>query len=70
VRTGDLLKEIDLLNGVSDGFIEVTNYKSKVVEILSLNMDTYTLIFDRNDATRQSIDRNNLIRFIEKFLTV
>lgn len=44
-----LMSEIENLNGVVSGFIEITNYKGKVVEVLSPEVDVYILIRDRTD---------------------
>lgn len=44
-----LLQEVDELNGVSHGFIEITNYKGHVVEVLSPKRDIFILIRNRTD---------------------
>lgn len=45
----DLLREIDALNGVSSGFIEVTNWSDEIIEIISPGEGEYVLIRDRKD---------------------
>ncbi len=44
-----LLREIGNLNGVSSGFIEVTNWSGNVVEIISPDDGKYILIRNRRD---------------------
>ena len=60
-----LASEIENLNGVVSGFIEITNYKSKVVEILSPKVDMYTLIRDRSDEVVLSAEelKREIIEF-------
>lgn len=61
-------REIDLLSGVENGFIEISNYKGEVIEILSPNDMKYILINDRNDSTRRIVSRDELRRYVESFL--
>lgn len=57
VRTSadQLFEEIDLLNGVTAGFIEVTNYKRDVLEILSPRLGWYALIKNRTDRYEMGV---------------
>lgn len=56
MKVSTLVSEIENLNGVVSGFIEITNYKTKVVEILSPEVDVYTLIRDRSAEVTLSVD--------------
>ncbi|MDD2029424.1 hypothetical protein NPS42_26975, partial [Pseudomonas putida] len=49
-------REIDNINGVSDGFIEITNWSGQVVEVISSSADVYVLIKDRRDEQVLSLD--------------
>ncbi|AZF13707.1 hypothetical protein [Pseudomonas sp. R3-18-08] len=51
-----LLQEVDNLEGVSNGFIELENYKGEVVEILSPVKSEFILILNREDETAMSKD--------------
>ena len=51
-----LLQEVDNLEGVSNGFIELENYKGNVVEILSPAKSEFILILNREDETAMSKD--------------
>jgi hypothetical protein len=51
-----LLREIGNINGVSDGFIELTNWSGQVVEVISSSADVYVLIKDRRDEQVLSLD--------------
>lgn len=45
----ELLQEISELNGVNNGFIEITNYQERVMEVLSPAQDSFILIRNRKD---------------------
>jgi len=62
-----MLNEIDNLNGVSKGFVELINYQGLVVEILSPELDKFTLIRDRDDSNRESLDKEVLLNKILAF---
>lgn len=62
-----LLAELDNLNGVSDGFIEITNYRGEVIEVLSPQEGRYVLIRNRQDETL--MDRASVISAVETFTT-
>ncbi|MET2527161.1 hypothetical protein [Ralstonia pseudosolanacearum] len=64
-----LYREIDLLDGVPAGFLEVINYKGEVIELLSPVTSQYALIFGRDDSTRRQINKNDLKDFVLRFLT-
>lgn len=65
VRLGVLIAEIDNLSGVSDGFIEITNYRNEVIEVLSPSEGHYVLIRNRQDE--EAMDRASVISAVEKF---
>lgn len=67
VRLGVLIAEIDNLSGVSDGFIEITNYRNEVIEVLSPEEGRYVLIRNRQDE--ELMDRAHVIAAVEKFTT-
>jgi len=62
-----LLAEIDNLNGVSNGFIEITNYRGEVIEVLSPTEGRYVLIHNRQDE--EAMDRARLVAAVETFTT-
>lgn len=69
VKYAYLLHEIDQLDGVEDGFIEILNYLGGVVEILSQGIDHFIYILDRDDSVRELLDKNQLIARVKFFLT-
>jgi hypothetical protein len=69
VKNEILSLEIDNLNGVSSGFIEVLNYGGDVIEILSPEVGRYVIIFNRDDNLREMILKEKLLEKIWKFLT-
>lgn len=62
-----LIAEIDNLSGVSNGFIEITNYRNEVIEMLSPEEGRYALIRNRQDE--ELMDRASVIAAVEKFAT-
>lgn len=62
-----LVAEIDTLSGVPDGFIEITNYRGEVIEVLSPHERIYVLIRNRQDE--ELMDRASVISAVEKFTT-
>ncbi|WP_178082895.1 hypothetical protein [Pseudomonas sp. GW456-12-1-14-TSB6] len=62
-----LLSEIENLNGVINGFIEITNYEEKIIEILSPANNAYTLIRNRKDE--EVMDIASIIRHLKDFTT-
>ena len=62
-----LLAEIDNLNGVGNGFIEITNYRGEVIEVLSPSEGHYVLIRNRQDE--EAMDRAGLVAAVETFTT-
>ncbi|WP_459199261.1 hypothetical protein ACQVRX_01535 [Ralstonia pseudosolanacearum] len=64
-----LYREIELLDGVPTGFLELINCKGEVIELLSPVAGQYALIFGRDDSTRRPIDKNDLKGFVWGFLT-
>jgi len=67
VRLGVLIAEIDNLSGVNDGFIEITNYRNEVIEVLSPAEGHYVLIRNRQDE--EAMDRAGLVAAVETFTT-
>ena len=63
-----VLREVDLLDGVPKGFIEIINYKNQVIEVLSPKEGVFVLIRERDDATRQPLDKANLLQKLHSFL--
>ncbi|MDZ3991666.1 hypothetical protein PspTeo4_11240 [Pseudomonas sp. Teo4] len=61
-----LLSEIDNLSGVVSGFIEVTNYKGDVVEILSASKGVFTLIRNRKDE--DVLTHSKLVEALNSFV--
>jgi len=61
-----LKQEIDNLNGVSNGFIEITNWARGVVEVLSPANENYILIYDRKDE--ETLARDDLLLKLTQFL--
>ncbi|WP_181105019.1 hypothetical protein [Pseudomonas entomophila] len=66
IKYPTLLSEIENLNGVSSGFIELTNYKGGVIEILSPQRDVFTLIRNRKDE--EDMDLSMITEALERFL--
>lgn len=64
-----MLREIDNLLGVADGFIEILNHRDEVVELLFSHADTFTLIENRDDAAGVQIGREALPEHLRAFLT-
>lgn len=56
VNYSTLLLEVDNLEGVSNGFIELENYKGDIVEILSPEKKEFILILNREDEAVMSKD--------------
>lgn len=60
-----LVSEIKNLNGVGNGFIEITNFQNKVIEVLSPSEDMYILIENR---TREiNLNFLKLLEAVSKF---
>ncbi|MFZ3002536.1 MAG: hypothetical protein WA071_19630 [Undibacterium umbellatum] len=68
VKFSALAIEIDKLNGVSNGYIEISNYENKIIEILSPSIDKFILIRDRDDQTREAITHQDLLSSVWTFL--
>ncbi|MFJ1254345.1 hypothetical protein, partial [Cupriavidus sp. CuC1] len=64
-----LLREIELLDGVLAGFIEISNYRGSVREILSPAIGRYVLIDGRDDSTRRFVEKDELNASVWGFLT-
>ncbi len=62
-----LLAEIENLSGVGGGFIEITNYRGEVIEVLSPEEGNYVLIRNRQDE--EVMDRARLVAAVETFTT-
>ncbi|WP_409488151.1 hypothetical protein ACK1U3_20940 [Pseudomonas promysalinigenes] len=61
-----LLTEIDNLNDVVNGFVEVTNYKGEVVEVLSPSKEVFTLIRNRKDE--EVLSHSQLVEALSSFV--
>lgn len=64
-----ILREIDNINGVTQGFIEISNYQKRTIEVLSPEIGVYVFIRDRNDNEREVIDKSILLEKLWLFLT-
>jgi hypothetical protein len=63
-----LVSEVENLNGVVSGFIEITNYKGDVIEVLSPAIDAYTLIRNRcDDEVETPLSFSELMKKIAEF---
>jgi hypothetical protein len=62
-----LIAELQALNG-SKGFVEITNFEGRVVEVLSEQPDVYLLIRDRNDDQAQQLVFDRLLPLVDEFL--
>ena len=69
VKPEVLMREIENISGVGSGFVEVSNYQGKVVEVLSPTEGEFTLIRDRDDSGRLTVTKDELLSHIWKFLT-
>jgi hypothetical protein len=69
VKYDYLLSEIANLEGAENGFIEVLNYLSSVAEILSHGVGQYIFVLDRDDTSRELMNREQLIARLWLFLT-
>jgi len=67
VRWKALQQELEALNGVADGFVEVQNYLGQVLELLSVHRDMYWVIRDRNDAQKELVQGKDLERLVWRF---
>ena len=61
-----LISEVESLNGVVSGFIEITNYKGEVIEVLSPADEIYTFI--RNRVSHEEVDFSSLVQKLEIFV--
>lgn len=68
VKYGTLTREIDNLQGVNNGFIEIINYQGAVREVLSAD-DGFVLIHERDDNHRETLNRDALLDALHRFLT-
>lgn len=63
-----LERQIADLNGVDQGFIEITNYREAVIELLSPRPDVYIHIRDRDDSTRRYVTPDQALGEVRQFL--
>ena len=68
-RYSTIMNEIKNLDGVTNGFIEIINYKDNVLEILSKNIGTYVLIRERDDYSSVLMGYDELLGIVWSFLT-
>lgn len=64
-----VLREMDSLQGVGSGFLELENYRKQILEVLSPDETSYVVIRDRNDATRRTFPRDEAKDVVWAFLT-
>ena len=64
-----VLKEIENLAGVSDGFVEIINHKNEVIEILFNRDDVFSWINNRDDSKSQQIQARLIPDRLWNFLT-
>jgi len=64
-----LEREIRNLSGVANGFIEISNYKGQILEVLSPSDESFVLIRNRDDNDRQSLRSKELLKVVFDFLT-
>lgn len=69
VRYSVLQSEIENLDGVASGFVEVANYDHRVIEILSPAPGEFVLIHDHDDGTAQQFEQGKLLELVWSFLT-
>lgn len=60
-----LVQEIENLNGVNDGFIEIANWCGRVIEVLSPDVDKFLLIRNREDEELMS--RSEVLTRVNEF---
>lgn len=63
-----LIREIKNINGVENGFLEITNYKNEVIEIVSPLEGQYFLILNRDDSKRVLKTIDQIIEAVDLFL--
>lgn len=63
-----LINEIKEINGVENGFLEITNYKNEVIEIVSPLEGQYFLILNRDDSKRILMTIDQIIEAVDQFL--
>ena len=63
-----LFREIGLLSGVTNGFIEIQNWRGQTLELLSPAAGRFVLIQERNDQKRQTLEEPALREEILAFL--
>jgi hypothetical protein len=62
-----LLGEIRNLNGVSNGFIECSNWRGDVIEVLSPQHHQFVLVRDRKDDSRETCNEEALLTKVHSF---
>ncbi|GGA15607.1 hypothetical protein [Dyella caseinilytica] len=62
-------KEVDNLEGVFDGYMEIVNYKDIVVEIISKGDGIFSLIRNRDDTNFELFENAKLKAWLWSFLT-
>ncbi|MBT2748159.1 MULTISPECIES: hypothetical protein [unclassified Lysobacter] len=64
-----LLREIDGIDGVENAFVDITNYRGGVREVLSIGRDAFVLITERDDSNQELMGKELLVDRIWAFLT-
>lgn len=68
-RFDQILREVDNLLGVDDGFIEIINYNGDVVELIFFNGIEFSWIQSRDDAQSEQISKEAIRARLWAFLT-
>lgn len=69
VKYATVLHEIENIDGVVNGFLEILNYKSEVFEVLSPAVGQFVIIRNRDDSKREAVSKENLLAQLWQFLT-
>ena len=68
-KYGTVINELEKLDGVKDGFLEVINFKGDVIEVISAGIGDFIVIRGRDDSARASIVAADLPKYLWLFLT-
>jgi hypothetical protein len=63
-----VLRELANLDGVADGFVELVNHRSRVMELLSPVPGRVVILTDRDDATKAEVDASAAADIVWGFL--
>ena len=68
-RMDQVMREVENLVEVEDGFIEIKNYNNQVVEILFDKHDNFSWIIDRDDTKVEQVSKGEIQAKLLAFLT-